>query len=297
MSILEEMSFRYAFEIAGVSIALNTERQISVSKKFQPFLLEENTPCEYEAFFRQTEDGLQSTDFWIKKEIAFDVGRCMDGRYCRQFRDIKEDNSVYATAVYDWEENSIEVQYLPTGVSHLNQSDNCFFHIAWETILQLKSRMILHACAIDTSFGGILFSGRSGIGKSTQGQLWCQYEDALPVNGDRPVLYKEEGIWYAYGSPYAGSSGYHINTKTAICAIVMLKQGKSCRIRRLNPAEAFRSVYAGLTISIWNPDCVSICCDQAEKLTAEIPVYELECTPDEQAVLLLKKTLQAEEKI
>ena len=161
--------------------------------------------------------------------------------------------------------------------------------------MQLENCMILHACGIDTSYGGILFSGKSGIGKSTQGDLWCKYENALPVNGDRPIIKKEGTVWYAYGSPYAGSSGYHRNIRTPIRAIVMLRQAGRCSIRRLSSGEAFRCIYAGLTLSPWNPDCVRNSCDLAMALISENPVYEMGCTPDRKAVELLKQTLQTED--
>ena len=146
------------------------------------------------------------------------------------------------------------------------------------------------------SLGGILFSGASGIGKSTQGELWCNYENAKLINGDRPVLYKNKSTWIAYGSPYAGSSKCHLNEYTEIRAIVMLAQAERCAIRLLAPVEAFTNVFAQTTVGAWNPENVRIACALTEQLISDIPVYELECTPDRNAVDLLKETLVEEEK-
>lgn len=59
----------------------------------------------------------------------------------------------------------------------------------WQSInlpFQLLQRGIftLHSAAVQTRFGAILFCGRSGIGKSTQANLWKEYENALILNGD-----------------------------------------------------------------------------------------------------------------
>ncbi|MGN1167716.1 MAG: hypothetical protein ACI4S2_14950 [Lachnospiraceae bacterium] len=287
--------FSYSFEIAGITVALKTEKPILISKRFLPFMRKEECVCDYEAFFRQVDRFSEMPSVWLQKEAAFDVGVDSNGYYYRRFRDMKHDEKIYAVAFYDWRKKHIEVEYLSCGQRNLSQSDNCFFHIAWETIMQLENRMILHACAVDTSYGGILFSGRSGVGKSTQGALWCQYEGAALVNGDRPFIKKEDKIWYAYGAPYAGSSGCYLDARTPIRAIVFLTQSETCTIRKLNPAEAFRNIYAGMTLSTWNPECVANICDLATLMVSEVPMYEMGCTPDRQAVELLKQTLKTEE--
>ena len=290
-----EKVFRYSFQMAEIVISLKTEQPIEISKRFQPFLLEENSSGDYEVEFREVNRLADLPERWLYREQAFDVGRCASGRYCRRFRDMEKEEGFYAAAFYDWEQKKILVEYLSGGKENINQSDNCFFHIAWETIMQLENRMILHACGVDSSYGGILFSGRSGIGKSTQGRLWCEYEDAVQINGDRPLIRKEGDRWYMYGAPYAGSSRCHVNRRAPIRAVVMLQQGGRCKVRKLNAAEAFRKLYAEMTVSEWNPDCVNRSCDLAIALAAEVPVYEMECVPDRRAVETLKNTLLAEE--
>lgn len=289
-----ETVFEYGFEVAGTGVLLKTEKMISISDRFRPFLKDSHFQSDYEAVFHQVEQLPDQPEEWLWREEAVDVGKFLSGQYCRRFRDVMQNGQVYAVGRYDWDRKHIDIAYLADGEGHLNQSDNCFFHIAWETIMQLEKRMILHACAVDTAFGGILFSGKSGIGKSTQGTLWCEYEGARLVNGDRPLIRKENDVWYAYGAPYAGSSKCHRNIKSPVRAVVLLKQDSQCSIRRLRGMEAFRGVYEGMTISSWNLRCVENCCDLALALVTEIPVYEMACTPDRQAVALLKKTLLTE---
>ena len=105
--------------------------------------------------------------------------------------------------------------------------------------------MILHASFVSTRYGGLLFSGVSGIGKSTQADLWQRYEGAELLNGDRTVLRRMDGVWTAFGSPYAGSSNCFVNESRPVRAIVLLSQGSACSLRRLSPAAAFRGLYAG----------------------------------------------------
>lgn len=227
--------------------------------------------------------------------IAEGTGFCvfnMNHCFLHQFFDI--DHVPYAISKNDWNKKTVTVQYLERGLRNLSHAGGAFFHIGWEEILLREKRLILHACCVDTALGGILFSGNSGIGKSTQGALWCRYEKARLINEDRPIIHKDGDGWKAYGSPYAGSSKCHINKFAKVKAVIMLAQAETCTIRRLEGIEAFRRVFAQTTVENWNPENVEAACDLTERLISDIPVYELSCTPDRRAVELLKKTLSEE---
>ena len=45
----------------------------------------------------------------------------------------------------------------------------------------------------------IAFSGPSGVGKSTQAEIWKQCFQADILNGDRALLRKADQGWKAYG--------------------------------------------------------------------------------------------------
>lgn len=53
-----------------------------------------------------------------------------------------------------------------------------------------KDAMVLHCSVLKVKSGVILFSGPSGIGKSTQAGLWTKYRKARVINGDRTLLKK-----------------------------------------------------------------------------------------------------------
>lgn len=282
--------FDATFRVAGVTIGLYTEHPLYITQKFEPFI-SDSLP-DYQATFCEAKKLPSLSGNLLYSEKGYDVFISEKGAYFRKFKDSAKNGLIYALGKYDFAEKRIAIEYLPEGYGNLKQSDNSFFHIAWETLMLREQRLIFHASCVDTVYGGVLFSGRSGIGKSTQGDLWCKYEKASLINGDRPILHKTNDKWMAYGSPYAGSSNCHRNANTQISAIVMLKQAKTCTIRRLKTAEAFRKIYAELTISTWDFVCVKNACELAEQLVSEIPVYEMACTPDYMAVELLKRVLQ-----
>lgn len=284
--------YRYDFRLAGKVIRLEHCQPVTVNPSFQVFQIYEETPDCTVNFFE--EDNL---NFLLNKpvfsNISFEVQPAKNG-FLRQYRSSKEDDRLYAISEIAQDGKSEIVQYLPEFAYAFSESQNSFSHIAIEELLMHQQRMILHASFVNTEFGGILFSGPSGIGKSTQAKLWAEFEHGEIINGDRPILGKEEGIWRAWGSPYAGSSGYHVAKDFPVTAIVILTQGKENFLQRLNAQSAFRGIFSELTINGWNSWYVNRAVDFVLDLVEMVPVYRLECTPDVRAINLLKERLVKE---
>ena len=285
-----ESPLSYSFSIAGLVIGLRTSLPIKVTEPFLPFLTEAES--DYTALFREVPDLPAVSGRALFRSVSYTVYRDEQGGYFRLFRDAAHEETVpYALSRTCWENRQVLIDVLPTGREFVSESGNCFFHTGWENLLLREKRLILHGACVDTPLGGLLFSGPSGIGKSTQAELWCRYGDGRQINGDRPILHKQGRTWYAWGSPYAGSSHCHVNASCPLRAIVMLRQAESCTLCRLGAAEAFRKLFAGLTVSSWAPEAVAAAGDLAEELACDVPVYELACTPDQNAVEMLRQEL------
>ena len=60
------------------------------------------------------------------------------------------------------------------------------------THLSVRQTIEMHASLVDRSNKGLMFLGPSGIGKTTQAELWMKYRDAEIINGDM-VFVKQGG--------------------------------------------------------------------------------------------------------
>lgn len=284
---------RYILSIAGILVQLETDQCLSGERDFLPFLAAEGSP-DYRASFRRVAHLPPIPDSVLYEGLCYRVHPDGKGGYLRSFFDPPRDMTPYAVAVYDYCRGIIQVDYLEKGAHCVSEMNNSFFHLGLEAMLIYRERLCLHAACVDTELGGILFSGPSGIGKSTQAELWCTYRGAHQINGDRPILSKGHDGWLAWGSPYAGSSRCHVNESCPVTAIVMLRQAKECSLRRLNRAEAFRSIWSGLTMNSWDERFVEAATDLTIELIGKVPVLEFSCTPDEQAVDYLEQGLRKE---
>lgn len=278
--------YRCDLSIAGLPIRMELEQSVPMTAAFRPFLTTQ--PPRYTARFRRVEVLPELDD-----RVLY-TGNChrIHPQGLRSFFDAPRDLTPYAVARTDHDRGVVDVAYLEKGAHCVSQMDNSFFHLGFEGLLIRQDRICFHASLIRTERGGILFSGPSGIGKSTQADLWCRHRGAKLLNGDRPILQRREGDFQAWGSPYAGSSTCYVNESAPVSALVFLAQGKENRIRRLRAGEAFRRIYAGLTMYSWDREFVDRACTLAEELTAAVPCYELSCLPDVTAVECLEQRLK-----
>lgn len=150
---------------------------------------------------------------------------------------------------------------------------------------------LLHASFIRWKDRAVLFTAPSGTGKSTQADLWCRLRGAELINGDRTaVMVRPEGIT-AYGIPFCGTSGVCKNAALPVAAIVYLSQAPQSVVTPLRGLRAFRSVWEGCSVNVWDREDVARCTQTVMDAVQQVPVYHLACTPDETAVIELEKII------
>lgn len=171
--------------------------------------------------------------------------------------------------------------------------EDWFFSVcAFHRQLLLRNACILHASYVDIGGEAILFTGRSGIGKSTQADLWVRYADASIINGDRALLRRIDGRWHACGFPTCGTSGICENKTLPLRAIVVLDQSAGNTLQRLSVTEQIRSLVSATEMYPWDAREFDLAISMAMALTAEVPVIRLSCRPDRSAVEVLKNHLE-----
>ena len=151
--------------------------------------------------------------------------------------------------------------------------------------------LMLHSSLISIDGNGILFLGPSGIGKTTQAELWAKYRNARIINGDMVFVQQTENGFIGWGSPWHGSSTYCENANVPIRALVLLKQDLENRVRRLQGFELVSSFANSVYYPLWLEKAAEFCMELLDQILQQIPVLELACRPDEDAVCLLQEEL------
>lgn len=155
-----------------------------------------------------------------------------------------------------------------------------------------RNTIVMHSSLIDVNGEGILFTGPSGTGKTTQAELWHEHRRAEIVNGDMVFIHKEkDGRFYAYGSPWHGSSEYCLNKKLPIKAIIVPVKAEQCSIAEIKGMDMLKCVLPEVMLPDWFDGCKNLGISTLDELLKCTPVYRLECTKDIHAVKTVEKEL------
>lgn len=187
--------------------------------------------------------------------------------------------------------DTAQITYLTQWLPLLDQDTVFNSLLVLEKRMLARNALVFHCAYILEKGQAILFSGPSGMGKSTQASLWEKYRGVQTINGDRALLRQIDGQWYACGWPVCGSSGICQNQQYPIRAIVMLSQAKENAAQRLSPSEAFLQVYPQITANRWDTACSARTLDLVTQLAEMQPIFHLACDISQQAVAVLEQAL------
>lgn len=158
-----------------------------------------------------------------------------------------------------------------------------------------RGGVFLHASMIETQGRAILFTAPKQTGKSTQAELWRVHRGARILNGDRALLQSRDGVWYAMGSPYCGTSDYCEKAQLPLTAVVQLSQAKENRASLLTARAAIAAFLEGCSYDPTDPAQTAAVMDLALSIFRETPFYHLACLPDETAVACLEAALKQDD--
>lgn len=272
----------------GVRTILRTQEEITISKRMAPFLTEpwNGADCIITVQSTAILPAFSQKGKWYGMEY---YDWCED--LVRVFHCEKPMGAAFAVTQLH-ENGNVDILVLPEYRSYFTGTAGIFNRIGIESLLLQHRGLLLHASLIKYMGKAVAFTGPSGIGKSTQAELWKTYLGAEILNGDRACVKRGEEGWMAYGSPYAGTSGIYRNDKASLAAIVVLRHGRENRLYKLTKSEAFRYLYPELSIHHWDESFLTRATDLCLELLEEVPAYMLECLPEEGAVQIVKKGLE-----
>ena len=156
-----------------------------------------------------------------------------------------------------------------------------------------RSTVLFHAAVVSNEDKGYMFLGPSGTGKSTHASLWLQHiEGSELVNDDNPVVrIGDDGAALVYGSPWSGKTPCYRNVSYPLGGIAVLSQAPYNKIRRLKGIEAYAGLMASISGKRWDKHIADGLHQTENALASTVPVWHLECLPDEEAARLCNETI------
>lgn len=154
----------------------------------------------------------------------------------------------------------------------------------------------LHSSFVNRNGEALLFTAKKQTGKSTQAALWNRYRGTETANGDRALLFEENGQWFAASTPFAGTSRISENRILPLKAVVVLDRAENINsekpvIEKAGVQEAVRALLDGCTFRAENAEDVEKILSMSERLIEKVPFWKLYATMDEASVQILEGKL------
>ena len=272
------------YKVAGHTFAvIGSNELFEQMGNYEPFRCEGGEPLftltecsgvvpEYTEVFRQEEDGTHII-----------CGRTASGNDVFEFKGRKKSLGCLICSK-DYREGRL---IMTNGISEM-MLDSALM-IMFTLATAGKGTLLFHAAVVSQEGKGYLFLGTSGTGKSTHAQLWLEHiEGTELVNDDNPVV--RDGV--VYGSPWSGKTPCYRNVSVPIGGIVMLSQAPYNKIRRLKGIEAYVAVVESIGSKVWDNRIAESQHQTENTLASTIPMWHLECLPDEEAARLCHDTIK-----
>lgn len=289
------MEYQYDFSYAGVSVRWKSSFYLKPDARYLAFQKEitGQVDVQYEILCGSPERNPQDGRLLFRTEL-YEIREDAHYRY-RIFPYESAGEQTYIVLERELESKSYYRLYIPQEkAGEFVYAKNWSLYLAYEEMFMYEGRILLHASYVETKEGAVLFCGPSGIGKSTQAELWVQSGLGRLINGDRAVVYEDEGRIFASGSPYAGSSRLYLPYYSQVRAVVILNQGEQNQVHRLTGRKSVLPLLEesafGFMDETMQKNQAKIVLDLAEKT----PVYMYTCTDRPDAVDTLYRKFQCD---
>lgn len=144
--------------------------------------------------------------------------------------------------------------------------------------------LLMHGSALCMDGAGIIFTAKSGTGKSTHARLWREaFGDRVwMINDDKPMLRIEETGVTVYGTPWDGKHHLSRNASAKLKAIVNLTRDESNHISPMSRADAF-PVLMKQCFGSRNPATMARVMELEKRLLRAVDFYTLGCNIEQDA--------------
>ena len=146
-------------------------------------------------------------------------------------------------------------------------------------VLAPRGGVLMHAASGIRNGKAFLFAGVSGAGKTTMASLTPP--DAHMLTDEISYVRNEDGVYYAWGTPFAGELAVPgENLRAPLAAIYLLAKGPDNRIDDVPVGEAARALLNNVLFFANDREMVQAVFGTACHLAEHVPVRRLTFFPD-----------------
>ena len=230
------------------------------------------------------------------------VGRSFDDTQIPyEWKIFKADNEIFihidffenesikeVSTVLNFLEKKIVVEIVPHSINSPITIDP-FFHPLGSLIMVYLSRysggFLVHASGINDKTNGYLFSGVSGVGKSTISQLWSE-QGATIINDDRIWVQKIDNQWKMFNTPMVSYRQEPL--MATLSKIFLISHSHENFITKISNAHGALGVMSNCIQHLFDKKTTASHLDTIFELSESIPIYKLGFKPTSEVVGLIR---------
>lgn len=146
---------------------------------------------------------------------------------------------------------------------------------------------IMHAAAVELDSKVYLITAKSGVGKTTHVKLWLEAfgNRARVINGDKPIIRKIDGEFYAAGTPWCGKERLGCADISKIEAVAVLERAEQNSAEILAEDEAAGALVGQLYMPKF-PVSIASSLSLLDELISRKKVIKLKANMDISAALV-----------
>lgn len=176
---------------------------------------------------------------------------------------------------------------------------------------QRQSFFAIHSASILYRDQVWLFSGHSGMGKSTHTNLWKEQFGTEIINGDLNLIGWSNGEQtnigqsvdkpgskrhpIVYGMQWCGTSGIASTKSYPLGGIVLLGRSDNDHFESLTNDQKIVRMMQRMISPVWTEDMLETNLKCAAKLAKEVPIYYLLCTKEPSSAYVMKARIDKED--
>lgn len=153
---------------------------------------------------------------------------------------------------------------------------------------------LMHAAVIELDGKSYAFSAKSGTGKSTHIMLWQKIfgNRCRIINGDKPIMRRFDGKFYACGTPWCGKENFGENAVSPIVAFCFIERSENNFIEKISQDEILSRIFHQLFVPQDMPmqDKFFALLDD---FLAQTPAFLLRCNMEDEAAHVASNCLMS----
>lgn len=231
------------------------------------------------------------TNNYCFADVVFSITFC-DEAIAPFFKDYLTDSAAEASVVVTGEDVKNNLAVFDT--TSPRWAEVLLIHKRVSTyLLENKDGFLFHSSSIKVGDKAVIFTAKSGTGKSTQARHWkeCFDGEVTYVNDDKPFIRLVDGTFYVYGSPWNGKHRLGANVKAPVGAVCFLFRGDVDRVEKISSFEAI-PLFLNQTLGFCEDENRLKVLSLLDKLLKSVKTYKIYCTDTKESAKIIRKGLE-----